>query len=94
MTGAGFFLDAVLLLLLFVVSGTIVWRIVDITRRIKSGQKLYLSRNRIIAGVCSGIADFVGVSPIRIRVLFILGLGLGGLTFFIYLVLALTLPSR
>ncbi|MDL2248180.1 PspC domain-containing protein [Tyzzerella sp. OttesenSCG-928-J15] len=37
------------------------------------GRKMYLSRtNKIIAGVCGGIAEYFNVDPTLIRVLFVL----------------------
>jgi phage shock protein PspC (stress-responsive transcriptional regulator) len=39
-----------------------------------TGNKLYRSSsNRIIAGVCGGIADWLGWSPTLVRVLYVVG---------------------
>ncbi len=35
----------------------------------KSPTKLYRSRNRIIAGVCAGIAEYLNIDPTVVRVL-------------------------
>lgn len=38
-------------------------------------KKLYRnSENAMIAGVCSGIADYFGIDPILVRLIFVLGL--------------------
>ena len=55
-------------------------------------RRLYRSRkNRILAGVCGGIGEFTGIDPTVIRVLAILILGLGWLT---YLILAIIIPCE
>ena len=46
-------------------------------------------RNKIIAGVCGGIAEFFNISPFIIRIIFVFS---SGATVFIYLILALFLP--
>lgn len=43
------------------------------TRKAKNSKRLYLSgRERKVAGVCGGIAEYAGVDPTIIRLLFIL----------------------
>jgi len=57
--------------------------------------KLYRSRdNRMIAGVCGGLGEFMGVDPTIVRLLFVLGLFLGTLTFWVYLVMMLVIPEE
>lgn len=58
-------------------------------------RRLYRSNNAVIAGVCSGIADYFGVSTTLIRVIaaVLLVVGLGAPTV-VYLVLVLVLPKR
>jgi phage shock protein PspC (stress-responsive transcriptional regulator) len=36
-----------------------------------ASQKLVRSRDRIIAGVCGGIAEYMGVDPTVIRILYV-----------------------
>lgn len=36
------------------------------------GKKLLRSKNRIIAGVCSGIGEYMGVDPTVIRLLWVI----------------------
>jgi phage shock protein C len=49
---------------------------------------------RIIAGVCAGLADRFGTTPLVVRILFLLSCLLPGPQFVIYLVLWLIMPSR
>jgi phage shock protein C len=48
----------------------------------------------MIAGVCGGLGEFMGVDPTIIRLLFVLGLFLGSLTFWVYLVMMLVIPEE
>ena len=50
--------------------------------------------NRVIAGVCAGIAERFGWSPLAVRVLFLLSCLLPGPQFVIYIVLWILMPSR
>ena len=57
--------------------------------------KLYRLRdNRMIAGVCGGLGDYLGVDPTIVRLLFAIGLFLGSLTFWVYLVMMLVIPEE
>ncbi len=57
--------------------------------------KLYRSRDkRMIAGVCGGLGEYIGVDPTIVRLLFALGLFLGTLTFWVYLVMMLVIPEE
>jgi len=51
-------------------------------------KRIYRSRdNRMIAGVCAGLADYVEIDPTIVRLLFVLGLFAGGATFWAYLIM-------
>jgi phage shock protein C len=57
--------------------------------------KLYRSRDkRMIAGVCGGLGEYIGVDPTIVRLLFALGIFLGTLTIWIYLVMMLIIPEE
>ncbi|MGV8025947.1 MAG: PspC domain-containing protein [Anaerolineaceae bacterium] len=57
--------------------------------------KLYRSRDkRMIAGVCGGLGEYIGVDPTIVRLLFAIGLFLGTLTFWVYLVMMLVIPEE
>jgi len=58
-------------------------------------KRLYRSRdNRMISGVCAGLAEYVDVDPTVVRLLFVLGLFAGGATFWAYLVMMLVVPEE
>ena len=57
--------------------------------------KLYRSRDkRMIACVCGGLGEYIGVDPTIVRLLFVLGLFLGTLTFWVYVVMMLVVPEE
>lgn len=59
----------------------------------KNYRRLYRSRrDRMIAGVCGGLADYFGVDPTWVRLIFIIFLLLGGSAFLVYLVMWLVVP--
>jgi phage shock protein PspC (stress-responsive transcriptional regulator) len=49
--------------------------------------------NRMIGGVCSGMAAYWHIDPVILRILFILSIFLGGLGLLIYLILYVVLPE-
>lgn len=51
-------------------------------------------RNRVVAGVCSGLALRFGVSANTVRLLFVVSCILPGPQFLIYLVLWVMMPSE
>jgi phage shock protein C len=56
-------------------------------------RRLYRSNSdRMIAGVCGGLADFFNIDPSVMRIIFVLFLLLGGNGLLIYLVLWLIVP--
>ena len=57
-------------------------------------KKLYRStHNKIIAGVCSGLAEYINIDPTIIRVIWAL-VGLTGTGLLAYLVCALIIPEK
>lgn len=50
--------------------------------------------NRVIAGVCSGLAQRFGMSPNVVRLIFVLSCILPGPQFIIYIVLWILMPSE
>ncbi|USS40468.1 PspC domain-containing protein [Thermococcus aggregans] len=59
-------------------------------------KKLYRSKkNRILFGVCGGLAEYFNVDPTLVRILFILLLlGSVGTAALLYLLLALVMPEE
>ena len=56
---------------------------------------LYRCReNRVIAGVASGVAEFFGLDPTLVRVLWFLSLFVGGLGLVAYIGLAIIVPNE
>lgn len=51
-------------------------------------------RNRVIAGVCAGLARRFGMQPNTVRLLFVISCILPGPQFVIYLVLWVLMPSE
>lgn len=50
--------------------------------------------NRVIGGVCSGLAQRFGMAPNTVRLIFVLSCLLPGPQFLIYIVLWILMPSR
>jgi phage shock protein PspC (stress-responsive transcriptional regulator) len=51
--------------------------------------------NRVLFGVCSGIADYLNIDTALIRIIFVIGTFLtGSLLLWLYLLLAIILPSE
>lgn len=60
-----------------------------------SGKKLYKSRdNRMISGVCAGIAEYFNMDPTIIRLAWVLFSLLGGSGLLAYIIAALIMPDR
>jgi phage shock protein C len=59
-------------------------------------RKLYRSRkNRMIVGVCAGLAEFFGIDPTVVRLLFAVGTLFGfGSFILIYIVLFIVVPEE
>ena len=58
-------------------------------------KKLYKnSQNKMIAGVCSGIADYFNVDATVIRLLWVLFCLLGGSGILAYIIAAIIIPSQ
>ena len=57
-------------------------------------KKLYRnSQNKMIAGVCSGLAEYINIDPTIIRVIWAL-VGLSGAGLVAYLICALIIPEK
>lgn len=58
-------------------------------------KKLYKSqKNKIFAGVCGGIAEYLDVDPVLIRLIAVLFFFTGGATLIAYIVGMIIIPSR
>lgn len=57
--------------------------------------KLQKSKNKMLFGVCGGIAEALGIDPSLVRIGFVIGAFLtGSLLFWIYLLMAIVLPKQ
>lgn len=60
----------------------------------ESPKKLYRSRsNRVIAGVCGGLGEYLSIDPIILRVVFVAMAFAGGSGILIYLIGVLVIPE-
>ncbi len=58
-------------------------------------RRLYRSRsNRVIAGVCGGLAQYFGISPTLVRLLFVIGAVAAGPGLVAYVVLWVAIPQE
>jgi phage shock protein C len=58
-------------------------------------KRLYRSRkDRMVAGVCGGLASYIGIDPTLVRLLFVLGLFAVGSTFLAYIIMMIVIPEE
>lgn len=56
---------------------------------------LYRSEtNKIIAGICGGIGEYLSIDPVIFRIIFILGTIFGGWGIIVYIILWIVIPSE
>jgi phage shock protein PspC (stress-responsive transcriptional regulator) len=51
-------------------------------------------QNKVIGGVCSGLADHFGIDPVVMRLIFVLGFIFWGVGPIIYLIMWLLMPEK
>ena len=56
-------------------------------------KKLYKSNNRMICGVCAGLAEYLGIDPTVVRLIWA-ALGLTGTGILLYIIAALVMPKN
>ena len=56
-------------------------------------KKLYKSNNLMICGVCAGIAEYLGIDPTVVRLIWA-ALGLTGTGILLYIIAALVMPEN
>ena len=60
-----------------------------------NGKKLYRNtENKMLAGVCSGIADYFDIAPTLVRLGWVLFSLLGGSGLLAYIIAAIIIPER
>ena len=55
--------------------------------------KKLVKGEKMIFGVCSGVAEYLEIDPTVVRLLFVLGMLLGGATLLAYIIMAIVLPN-
>ena len=61
----------------------------------KMEKRLYRSRkSRILGGVCGGLADYLNVDVSMVRLVAILAIFVGGLSFLVYIALWIVIPEE
>ena len=56
-------------------------------------KKLSRSNNKMIGGVCAGIADYLGLDPTIVRIVWVLMLFFAGFGSLLYLILWIIMPK-
>lgn len=56
-------------------------------------KKLTRSNNKMIGGVCAGIADYLGLDPTIVRIAWILTVFFAGFGILLYLILWIVMPK-
>ena len=56
-------------------------------------KKLYKSNNRMICGVCAGLAEYLGIDPTVVRLIWA-ALGLTDTGILLYIIAALVMPEN
>lgn len=56
-------------------------------------KKLYKSNNRMIGGVCAGVAEYFGIDPTIVRLIWA-ALALSGTGILLYIVAAIVMPEN
>jgi len=58
-----------------------------------NNKRLRRSKDKKIGGIAAGIAEFLGIDPIIIRLLFLFSIFLGGVGIFLYIILLIIIPK-
>ena len=56
-------------------------------------KRLYKSNNRMLCGVCAGVAEYLGIDPTIVRLIWA-ALALSGTGILLYIVAALVMPEN
>lgn len=57
-------------------------------------KKLTRSNDKMIAGVCGGIADYLGIDPTLVRIAYVLMVLFAGFGILLYVILWIIMPKR
>lgn len=56
-------------------------------------KKLYKSNNKVLAGVCAGLADYIGIDVTIVRLVTLILIVAGGLSLWCYIIAAIIIPE-
>lgn len=56
-------------------------------------KKLTRSNNKMIAGVCAGLAEYFGIDPTIVRILYVLMVLFAGFGILLYVILWIVMPK-
>jgi len=60
----------------------------------QSDKRLYRqSKDKMIAGICSGFGEYFGIDPVIVRILFVISLFMITMGFWIYIILWIIIPN-
>lgn len=64
-------------------------------RKVEKAKKLYrIEKKKMIFGICAGLAEYMEMEPVLVRVIFLILFFAGGSGFLVYLILALVVPKK
>lgn len=58
------------------------------------GKKLTRSNNKMLGGVCAGLAEYLGLDPTIVRVVWVLMVLFAGFGILLYIILWLIMPKQ
>ncbi len=71
------------------------WKLLDLKEgQMADEKRLHKSqKEKMIFGVAGGLAEYFGLDPMIMRLIFVLSILLGSLGFWVYIILAIILPK-
>jgi phage shock protein C len=57
-------------------------------------KRLTRSKDKMVAGVCTGLANYVNIDPTIMRILFVLIAFAGGASLLVYLIMWIVMPEE
>lgn len=58
-------------------------------------KKLYKGQDRMVSGVCSGVAEYFGIDETLVRIIYVIAsIGSFGTGFIVYLILSWIIPNK
>jgi len=57
-------------------------------------KRLTRSKEKMVAGVCAGLANYINIDPTIMRILFVLIAFVGGASLLVYLIMWIVMPEE